>query len=141
MSMVQLQSIKTKTASRVGRGISAGQGKTAGRGTKGQKSRSGYNIPRRFEGGQTPLLQRIPKFHGTKSYKIKPAVVSWRELEIAFDDNALITVQMLFDKKLIKRITHSIKIIGAASRVKSFRFDESIQLTKHLQANINDKKV
>lgn len=67
--------------------------------------------------------------------------MSWRELEIAFEDNDLITVQMLFNKSLIKKITHSIKIIGATSRIKSFRFEESIQLTKHLQANINDTKV
>ena len=137
MSIVQLQSIKTKTAGRVGRGISAGQGKTAGRGTKGQKSRSGYNIPRRFEGGQTALLQRIPRFRGMKSYKIKPQVVSWSELESAFANDTLISVQMLFNNGLIKKIAHSIKIIGATSRAKSFRFEESIQLTKHLQNKIS----
>ena len=51
-----------KTPKRVGRGIGSGSGKTAGRGHKGQKSRSGGNIPRGFEGGQMPLQQRIPKF-------------------------------------------------------------------------------
>ena len=52
---------------RVGRGIAAGQGKTAGRGTKGQKSRAGGNLPAWFEGGQTPLHQRIPKLRGFRN--------------------------------------------------------------------------
>ena len=51
---------------RVGRGIAAGKGKTAGRGTKGQKSRAGASIPPFFEGGQTPLPQRVPKLRGFK---------------------------------------------------------------------------
>jgi large subunit ribosomal protein L15 len=52
---------------RVGRGIAAGQGKTAGRGTKGQKSRAGGNLPPWFEGGQTPLHIRIPKLRGFRN--------------------------------------------------------------------------
>ena len=52
---------------RVGRGIAAGKGKTAGRGTKGQKARAGGSIPPWFEGGQTPLHMRIPKLRGFKN--------------------------------------------------------------------------
>jgi large subunit ribosomal protein L15 len=62
---------------RVGRGIAAGQGKTAGRGTKGQKARAGGRIPAWFEGGQTPLHQRIPKLRGFKNpFKIEYEVVN-----------------------------------------------------------------
>jgi large subunit ribosomal protein L15 len=62
---------------RVGRGIAAGQGKTAGRGTKGQKARAGGTIPAWFEGGQTPLHQRIPKLRGfTNLFKIEYEVVN-----------------------------------------------------------------
>jgi large subunit ribosomal protein L15 len=62
---------------RVGRGIAAGQGKTAGRGTKGQKARAGGKIPAWFEGGQTPLHQRIPKLRGFRSpFKIEYEVVN-----------------------------------------------------------------
>ena len=57
----------TKKRTRVGRGIAAGQGKTAGRGTKGQKSRSGASIPAWFVGGQTPLHIRIPKLRGFRN--------------------------------------------------------------------------
>ena len=66
-----------KAKRRVGRGIAAGQGKTAGRGTKGQKARAGGKIPAWFEGGQTPLHQRIPKLHGFKNpFKIDFEVVN-----------------------------------------------------------------
>ena len=66
-----------KKKTRVGRGIAAGQGKTAGRGTKGQKARAGGKIPAWFEGGQTPLHQRIPKLRGFKNpFKIQYEVVN-----------------------------------------------------------------
>jgi large subunit ribosomal protein L15 len=66
-----------KARRRVGRGIAAGQGKTAGRGTKGQKARAGGSIPAWFEGGQTPLHQRIPKLRGFKNlFKIHYEVVN-----------------------------------------------------------------
>src|SRR6266540_6396999 len=62
---------------RVGRGISAGGGKTAGRGTKGQKARAGGTIPPWFEGGQTPLHQRIPKLRGFRNpFKVQYEVVN-----------------------------------------------------------------
>ena len=62
---------------RVGRGIAAGQGKTAGRGTKGQKARAGGSIPAWFEGGQTPLHQRIPKLRGFRNpFRIEYEVVN-----------------------------------------------------------------
>lgn len=62
---------------RVGRGIAAGQGKTAGRGTKGQKARAGGSIPAWFEGGQTPLHQRLPKLRGFRNpFKIQYEVVN-----------------------------------------------------------------
>jgi large subunit ribosomal protein L15 len=62
---------------RVGRGIAAGGGKTAGRGTKGQKARAGASIPAWFEGGQTPLQQRIPKLHGFRNrFRVEYEVVN-----------------------------------------------------------------
>jgi large subunit ribosomal protein L15 len=61
---------KHRQAKRVGRGIAAGQGKTAGRGTKGQGSRVGSTRKPGFEGGQNPLMQRVPKLRGFKSFKV-----------------------------------------------------------------------
>src|SRR5262245_63891392 len=74
---------------RVGRGIAAGQGKTAGRGTKGQKARAGGTIPAWFEGGQTPLHQRIPKLRGfTNLFKVEYEVVNVGDIARAADAGA-----------------------------------------------------
>ena len=62
---------KQKLPKRVGRGISAGQGKTAGRGTKGQNARTGHSHRSGFEGGQTPIMQRMPKLRGFRSIHAK----------------------------------------------------------------------
>jgi large subunit ribosomal protein L15 len=75
MKYHELQISKHKNPKRVGRGIAAGQGKTAGRGTKGQKSRTGSSRKPGFEGGQTPLIQRLPKLHGFRSFKVPAEVV------------------------------------------------------------------
>lgn len=75
---------------RVGRGIAAGKGKTAGRGTKGQKARAGGSIPPWFEGGQTPLHMRIPKLRGFKNrFKIQYEVVNVGAIQAAVDRGAL----------------------------------------------------
>ncbi len=67
----------TTERTRVGRGIAAGKGKTAGRGTKGQKARTGGSIPAGFEGGQTPIHRRVPKLRGFKNrFKITYEVVN-----------------------------------------------------------------
>lgn len=71
MKYHELTSTKKKSGKRVGRGIAAGQGKTAGRGTKGQGARTGFSKRPGFEGGQNPLMQRLPKLRGFKSFKQK----------------------------------------------------------------------
>lgn len=101
--MIKLESTKTKTKKRVGRGLSAGQGKTAGRGTKGQKSRSGFNIPKRFEGGQTPLSMRLPKLPGFKSHHKKAHILSLDILSANYKDNEVITLESLYQKGLLVR--------------------------------------
>jgi large subunit ribosomal protein L15 len=72
---------RQKKPKRVGRGIATGQGKTAGRGTKGQKSRTGYTKRPGFEGGQNPLMQRLPKLHGYKALKPKAEVIYTAQLD------------------------------------------------------------
>ena len=88
---------------RVGRGISAGGGKTAGRGTKGQKSRSGHNIPRKFEGGQTPLVMRLHKLPGLKSHKPQTIVITLDEISKNFKNGDVISEQTLIEKGLSKK--------------------------------------
>jgi large subunit ribosomal protein L15 len=78
-----------KERTRVGRGIAAGKGKTAGRGTKGQKARAGGSIPPWFEGGQTPLHMRIPKLRGFKNrFKIEYEIVNVGAIEAAVERGA-----------------------------------------------------
>ena len=71
MKFNELKVESHRPAKRVGRGISAGQGKTAGRGTKGQGARAGFSIRPGFAGGQNPLMQQLPKLPGFKSFKTK----------------------------------------------------------------------
>jgi len=81
MKIHELKTAKNKTAKRVGRGIAAGQGKTAGRGTKGQMARTGSSKRPGFEGGQNPLMQRLPKLPGFKSKAVRPEVVYTGQLD------------------------------------------------------------
>lgn len=71
MKYNQLSAQSKPSGKRVGRGIAAGQGKTAGRGTKGQGARTGYSKKPGFEGGQNPLMQRLPKLRGFRSKIVK----------------------------------------------------------------------
>jgi large subunit ribosomal protein L15 len=75
MKYHELSANKRKNSTRVGRGISAGKGKTAGRGTKGQSSRAGGRVRPGFEGGQNPLYMRLPKLPGFRAVRPKAEVV------------------------------------------------------------------
>jgi large subunit ribosomal protein L15 len=81
MKFNELQVSSNRDARRVGRGISAGQGKTAGRGTKGQKSRTGKGRRPGFEGGQNPLMMRLPKLPGFRSNRVKAENVFTGQLD------------------------------------------------------------
>lgn len=96
---------------RKGRGISAGQGKTAGRGTKGQKSRSGGKLRPGFEGGQNPLIQRIPKLPGFKSRRSPQLTVRLSDLEKV--KGKIVTNQTLFEQGLVKSAYQSAKVVAS----------------------------
>ena len=81
MKYHELTTEPTQNKRRVGRGIAAGQGKTSGRGTKGQGARTGYSKKPGFEGGQNPLMQRMPKLSGFRSRKPKAEVVYTGQLD------------------------------------------------------------
>jgi large subunit ribosomal protein L15 len=81
MKYNELKVKKNKQANRVGRGISAGQGKTAGRGTKGQGARTGSTKKPGFAGGSNPLMQKLPKLAGFKSHRTKAEVIYTGQLE------------------------------------------------------------
>jgi large subunit ribosomal protein L15 len=81
MKFNELQTTPIRTKHRVGRGIAAGQGKTAGRGTKGYGSRTGSTRKPGFEGGQNPLMQRLPKLRGFKSKRVAPETIYLSDLK------------------------------------------------------------
>lgn len=96
----------------VGRGPGSGSGKTAGRGEKGQKARSGVSIPATFEGGQLPLYRRLPK-RGFSNYKfkIKYAVINVSDLN-RFQDGTVVTPELLKDCGLLKKQLCGVKVLG-----------------------------
>ena len=109
MKYHELTSTPKKSGKRVGRGIAAGQGKTAGRGTKGQGSRTGKKHAHGFMGGQGVLMQRIPKARGFKSTHVKAQVVYLDQLNSV--KSAVIDNAVLFDAGLITTPYHVVKVI------------------------------
>lgn len=91
MKYNELKVSANRSRNRVGRGISAGQGKTAGRGTKGQKSRTGKTARPGFEGGQNPLMQRLPKLRGFKPFWEPTVTVTTDQVALlkTVDNNSL----------------------------------------------------
>ena len=102
----------TKTRKRVGRGVGSGLGKTSGRGENGQKSRSGYSHKAGFEGGQLPLFRRLPKrgFSNAK-FKTEYAVINLSDLN-KFDNDAVVTPELLKEMGLVKNQLDGIKVLG-----------------------------
>jgi len=100
-----------KNRKRLGCGPGTGQGKTAGRGHKGQKSRSGSSIPAWFEGGQMPLQRRIPKRGFTNIFRVERQIVNVRNLD-RFEANAEVNVEALLDKGIIKNLKRPVKLLG-----------------------------
>jgi large subunit ribosomal protein L15 len=119
-----------KKRKRVGRGISAGQGKTAGRGTKGQGARSGGGKGQYFEGGQLPLVRRLPFKRGfTNINKVVYNPVNVGKLA-DFDPNTEVDPELLVELGLIKKVSDPVVVLGAgdlsvALSVSAHRFSSS----------------
>lgn len=109
MKYNQLDLTPKSPAKRVGRGIASGKGKTAGRGTKGQKARTGATRSPGFSGGQNPLMQQLPKLPGFKSHYPKNNIVTTSQLDsldLKTVDNAV-----LAEKGLIKQPYTNVKVL------------------------------
>jgi len=98
-------------ATRAGRGIGSGLGKTAGRGHKGQKARSGGGVRRGFEGGQMPLSRRLPKRGFTNKFARKLAIINVGDLERLAADT-VVTPEVLAQAGLIKQAKNGVKILS-----------------------------
>jgi len=110
----------THKKKRVGRGPGSGLGKTAGRGSKGQKSRSGFSRMRGFEGGQMPLHRRLPKRGFTNIFKRVWAEVNLTDLEKAFEAGATVTPEALVERGLVRKSrAKSVVVLGQGQLQKS----------------------
>jgi large subunit ribosomal protein L15 len=109
-----------KSRKRVGRGPSSGTGKTAGKGHKGQKARSGYSRRASFEGGQISLLRRVPKrgFHHRKRYPV--AIINLDLINKTFEAGALITPEALLEAGLVELAKGGVKVLGRGELAKKF---------------------
>ncbi|HVE80610.1 MAG TPA: 50S ribosomal protein L15 [Candidatus Dormibacteraeota bacterium] len=114
MKVHQLQVTSKNNKKRIGRGIAAGQGKTAGRGTKGQNSRAGGGVRLGFEGGQNPLAKRLPKKRGfTPINKINYTCISLERLNGL--SAGAVTNETLAEAGIIKNRFRPVKILGTGS--------------------------
>ena len=121
---------KNKKRKRVGRGSGSGHGKTCGRGHKGQGSRAGFSMKPTFEGGQMPLVRRIPKRGFNNQWALKVVAVNVSDLEAAFEAGAEINPETLREKNLAKEKYDVLKILGDGEltkklTVKAHRFSKS----------------
>jgi large subunit ribosomal protein L15 len=97
---------------RIGRGQGSGNGKTAGAGHKGQKSRSGYKFKRGFEGGQMPLHRRVPKRGFHNPFRVEYEVVNLDTLGLKFDAGTVVTPALLRERGIVSAKTGLIKVLG-----------------------------
>lgn len=118
-----------KERNRVGRGMSSGNGKTSGRGHKGQKARSGGGVRPGFEGGQMPLFQRLPKRGFTNINRKEYAVINLSALN-NFEEGTEVTPELLLETGLVSKLKAGIKVLGNGSiekklTVKAHKFSTS----------------
>ncbi|MEK7594715.1 MAG: 50S ribosomal protein L15 [Patescibacteria group bacterium] len=116
MKFHELNLTKSKNRKRVGRGISAGKGKTAGRGTKGQGARAGSSAKPGFAGGSNPLMQKLPKLPGFRSYRTAPENVYTGQLE-QFGGKT-VDAQVLADAGIISNAYVKVKLIAKGDLTK-----------------------
>jgi large subunit ribosomal protein L15 len=103
----------TKARRRVGRGSGSGRGKTAGRGMAGQRARSNRGIRPTFEGGQRPLVQRLPEKRGFHNvFRVEYNVVNVGRLAELFPAEATITPGVLLERRVLRNLKHPVKILG-----------------------------
>ncbi|MBD3180705.1 50S ribosomal protein L15 [Candidatus Poribacteria bacterium] len=123
----------TKSKKRLGRGSGSGRGKTSGKGHKGQRSRSGWKSRPWFEGGQMPLVRRLPVYGFKNVFKKQYAIVNVKKLN-SFEDGTEVTPELLVDTGIIKKVKDGVRILGDGElernlTVKAHHFSKSA-LTK-----------
>ncbi len=119
----------TKAPKRKGRGTATGQGKTAGRGMNGQKSRSGGGVRPGFEGGQMPLTRIMPKRGFVNPFKKQWAILNVEDLNV-FENGTVVTPELLIENGIVGKVVDGIKVLGDGNiekklTVQANKFSES----------------
>lgn len=114
----------THVGKRKGRGAGTGNGKTAGRGHKGQKARSGGGVRIGFEGGQMPLARRVPK-RGFNNIFAKPLEIINLSALNAFSDGDVVTAQVLLEKGILSKCPYGYKVLGNGKITKKLTVEAS----------------
>jgi len=116
-NMAPADGAKTQSK-RLGRGIGSGLGKTSGKGHKGQWARSGSGVRPGFEGGQMPLVRRIPKRGFNNVFKKEYSIVNVSALEV-FDDGTVVTAELLLEKGVLSKVEpYGLKVLGNGTLTK-----------------------
>ena len=116
-NMAPAEGAKTQSK-RLGRGIGSGLGKTSGKGHKGQWARSGGGVRPGFEGGQMPLVRRIPKRGFNNVFKKEYSIVNVGDLEV-FDNGAVVTAELLLEKGVLSKVEpYGLKVLGNGTLTK-----------------------
>jgi large subunit ribosomal protein L15 len=135
--MIYLNKLKKKfkDKKRLGRGIGSGLGKTCGKGHKGQKARTGFSKRNGFEGGQTPLHIRLPKFGFTSCRSKDKFILNTCKIK-NFDDKIIINIEYLKNIKIIKKHIKCVKIVKGSDLQKNFLInDKNINFSKSINKN------
>lgn len=116
----------SKKAWRKGRGVGTGNGKTAGRGHKGQNARSGGGVRPGFEGGQIPMYRRIPK-HGFSNYLFKKeyAIINVEQLD-KYENGAVISLETLVNDGVIRKELNGLKVLGNGNITKKLTVQATV---------------
>ncbi len=116
----------TRESFRVGRGPGSGNGKTAGKGHKGQNARSGGGVRPGFEGGQLPLYRKLPKRGFNNKFATVYAIVNVSVLENNFQDGDVVTLEALLDKKIIRKAFDGLKVLGDGELTKALTVQATV---------------
>ena len=116
----------TRESFRVGRGPGSGNGKTAGKGHKGQNARSGGGVRPGFEGGQLPLYRKLPKRGFHNKFATQYAIVNVATLDKYFQDGETVTLEALLAKKVIRKAFDGLKVLGDGELTKKLTVQATV---------------
>ncbi len=129
-----------KKKTRRGRGDASGSGNYCGRGMNGQNCRSGGGVRIGFEGGQTPLLRRVPKLKGFKNpCRIEYMPINFTIIEEKFSDGEVVSPNTLVEKRILRNQKMPVKILGTGKLTKKVTF-EDVKMSKTVEKAIGSKK-